>query len=110
MKKFFYFIEFVLIKLFFLILKIIGYESGSNLGCFIGRLLGPIFRSRKLINKNLEQSGVVDKTKYNKIVNKLYGNYGRILAEYPFLKDFRNNKLNKFIEIEGIENLNKIKN
>ena len=98
-KKFFYFIEFVLIKLFFLILKIIGYKSGSNLGCFIGRLLGPIFRSRKLINKNLEQSGVVDKTKYNKIVNKLYGNYGRILAEYPFLKEFRNNKLNNFIEI-----------
>ena len=109
MKKFFYLIEFILIKLFFFILIIIGYKNGSNLGDFIGRLFGPIFRSKKLIENNLEQSGIVDKKNYNKIISKIYGNYGRILAEYPFLKAFRNSKLNKFIEIEGLENLNKIK-
>ncbi len=109
MRKFFYLIEFILIKLFFFILIIIGYKNGSNLGNFIGRLFGPIFRSKKLIENNLEQSGIVDKKNYNKIISKIYGNYGRILAEYPFLKAFRNNKLNKFIEIEGLENLNKIK-
>ena len=109
MRKFFYLIEFILIKLFFFILIIIGYKDGSNLGDFIGRLFGPIFRSKKLIENNLEQSGIVDKKNYNKIISKIYGNYGRILAEYPFLKAFRNNKLNKFIEIDGLENLNKIK-
>ena len=109
MWKFFYLIEFILIKLFFFILIIIGYKNGSNLGDFIGRLFGPIFRSKKLIENNLEQSGIVDKKNYNKIISKIYGNYGRILAEYPFLKAFRNSKLNKFIEIEGLENLNKIK-
>ena len=109
MRKFFYLIEFILIKLFFFILIIIGYKNGSNLGDFIGRLIGPIFRSKKLIENNLEQSGIVDKKNYNKIISKIYGNYGRILAEYPFLKAFRNNKLNKYIEIEGLENLNKIK-
>ena len=109
MRKFFYLIEFILIKLFFFILIIIGYKNGSNLGDFIGRLFGPIFRSKKLIKNNLEQSGIVDKKNYNKIISKIYGNYGRILAEYPFLKAFRNNKLNKFIEIDGLENLNKIK-
>ena len=109
MRKFFYLIEFILIKLFFFILIIIGYKNGSNLGDFIGRLFGPIFRSKKLIENNLEKSGIVDKKNYNKIISKIYGNYGRILAEYPFLKAFRNSKLNKFIEIEGLENLNKIK-
>ena len=109
MRKFFYLIEFILIKLFFFILIIIGYKNGSNLGDFIGRLFGPIFRSKKLIENNLEQSGIVDKKNYNKIISKIYGNYGRILAEYPFLKAFRNNKLKKFIEIDGLENLNKIK-
>ncbi len=109
MRKFFYLIEFILIKLFFFIIIIIGYKNGSNLGDFIGRLFGPIFRSKKLIKNNLEQSGIVDKKNYNKIISKIYGNYGRILAEYPFLKTFRNNKLNKFIEIDGLENLNKIK-
>ena len=109
MRNFFYLIEFILIKFFFFILIIIGYKNGSNLGDFIGRLFGPIFRSKKLIENNLEQSGIVDKKNYNKIISKIYGNYGRILAEYPFLKAFRNNKLNKFIEIDGLENLNKIK-
>ncbi len=109
MRKFFYLIEFILIKLFFFILIIIGYKNGSNLGDFIGRLLGPIFRSKKLIENNLEQSGVLEKKNYKQVISKIYGNYGRILAEYPFLKAFRNNKLNKFIEIDGLENLNKIK-
>ena len=109
MRKFFYLIEFILIKLFFFILIIIGYKNGSNFGDFIGRLFGPIFRSKKLIENNLEQSGIVDRKNYNKIISKIYGNYGRILAEYPFLKAFRNSKLNKFIEIDGLENLNKIK-
>ena len=39
----------------------------------------------------------------------MLGNYGRILAEYPFLKDFRNNNLSKYISIDGIDNLEKIK-
>ena len=109
MKKFFYLIEFILIKIFFFILIIIGYKNGSNLGNFIGRLFGPLFRSKNLIKKNLDQSGIIDKKNYNNIISKIYGNYGRILAEYPFLKKFRNNKLNKYIEIEGAENLEKIK-
>ena len=63
--------------------------------------------SRSIFFKTLSHlQGIVDKKNYNKIISKIYGNYGRILAEYPFLKAFRNNNLNKFIEIEGLENLN----
>ena len=109
MKKILYLIEYILIKLFFLILIFIGYKNGSNLGYFVGRILGPIFRSKKLIKKNLEQSGINISRNHNKIIGKIYGNYGRILAEYPFLEKFRKNKLNKFIEIEGLEHLEKIK-
>ena len=109
MKKILYLIEYILIKLFFLILIFIGYKNGSNLGYFVGRILGPIFRSKKLIKKNLEQSGININRNYDKIIGKIYGNYGRILAEYPFLEKFRKNKLNKFIEIEGLEHLEKIK-
>ena len=38
----------------------------------------------------------------------MWGNYGRILAEYPHLKNFKNGKLKQFINIEGghfLENL-----
>ena len=39
----------------------------------------------------------------------MWGNYGRILSEYMFLKQFRKDKLNKFIKIEGLSHLNEIK-
>ena len=39
----------------------------------------------------------------------MWGNYGRILAEYPFLEKFKNNTFKKYIEIEGINYLEEIK-
>ena len=39
----------------------------------------------------------------------MWGNYGRILSEYVYLKQFRKNNLNQFIEIEGLNYLNEIK-
>ena len=39
----------------------------------------------------------------------MLGNYGRIFAEYPHLKNFRNDNLSKFISIEGKEYLEDIK-
>ena len=44
------------------------------------------------------------------LIQKVLGNYGRIFSEYPHLKNFRNNKLNNYIEVKGIEYLKKIKN
>ena len=110
MKKVIYFLEFVLVKFFFIIFKIIGYRSASSLGFFIGSRFGNIFRTKKSIINNLEKSKILIKYDKNKFAQNVLGNYGRILAEYPFLKDFRSNKLDKFIGIDGIENLEKIKN
>ena len=39
----------------------------------------------------------------------MWNNYGRIFAEYIFIKDFRNGKLASEIQIEGQEILNEIK-
>ena len=39
----------------------------------------------------------------------MWGNYGRILAEYPFIPSFRKKKLENYLKIEGLENLKKLK-
>ena len=109
MKKIIYFIEFLLVEFLFIICKVIGYKSASNLGFFIGKNFGNLFRKRKSIIENLHKSKIVINISDNQFVNNILGNYGRILAEYPFLKDFRKNKLEQFIRIDGIENLDKIK-
>ena len=109
MKKLIYFFEFIFIYIFFIFFKILGYRSSSNLGFIIGKIFGPIFRSKKLIINNLKKSNITLKQTHLKVANNVLGNYGRIFAEYPFLKKFRTNELNKFIDIDGKEYLEKIK-
>ena len=109
MKKIIYFIEFLLVEFLFIVCKAVGYKSASNLGFFIGKNFGNFFRKKKSIIENLHKSKISINISDNQFVNNILGNYGRILAEYPFLKDFRENKLEQFIKIEGIENLDQIK-
>ena len=105
-----YFFEFLFIITFFFIFKIVGYKSSSNLGSIIGKKIGPIFRSNNKILENLNNCkiGSSDKER-QEIIKKMWGNYGRILSEYIYIKEFRKNNLNQFIEIEGLEYLNEIK-
>jgi len=105
-----YFFEFILIIIIFLIFKIIGYKKASNLGEVIGKKIGPFFRSNTKIQNNLENSSIGNSKEDRKlIINSMWGNYGRILSEYIYLKKFRQNNLNQFIEIEGLNYLNEIK-
>ena len=109
MKEIVYFIEFILIKVLFIFFKIIGYKYSSNLGFLIGKIIGPIFRSKKLIIKNLQKANLQKQNNLEKIASDVLGNYGRIFAEYVHLKNFRNDKLEKYISIEGLEHLNNLK-
>jgi len=105
-----YFFEFIFIYILLIIFKIIGYKNASNLGKKIGILFGPLFRSKKKIEDNLKNSNIgVDDLDRKKIIKNMWGNYGRILAEYSFLKKFKNNTFKKYIEIEGINYLEEIK-
>mgnify|MGYP003993631015 FL=1 len=109
MKKIVYFIEFILIKVLFIFFKIIGYKYSSNLGFLIGKIIGPIFRSKKLIIKNLQKANLQKQNNLEKIASNVLGNYGRIFAEYIHLKNFRNDRLKKYISIEGLEHLENLK-
>ena len=106
-----YFFEFVFVYILFFIFKIIGYKNSSNLGEKIGKLFGPFVRSQEKIITNLKESNVgEDDSERKNIIKKMWGNYGRILSEYPFLKKFKDNSFKKYIEIEGVEYLKKINN
>ena len=109
MKRIIYFFEFIVIKFFFIICQLLGYRFSSDLGFYIGKNFGNSFRKKKSIIENLKKSKISIDISENEFAKNVLGNYGRILAEYPFLKDFRNNNLSNYIEIEGIDNLEKIK-
>ena len=110
MKLIRYFFEFIFIITFFFIFKIIGYKNASNLGEIIGKTIGPFFRSNFKIQNNLKKSNIGNSQEDRKIIIKnMWGNYGRILSEYMFLKQFRKNNFNQFLEIKGLDYINEIK-
>ena len=105
-----YFFEFLFILVLFFIFRILGYKLSSNLGAFIGSLCGPLFRSKKKILTNIKKAlPKVDEKNIELIVKKMWKNYGRILSEYVFIKNFRNPIYNKFLTVEGQEILNQLK-
>ncbi len=90
MNKVKYLIQSVGIISLFFIYKILGLNISSKLSGYILLLIGPLFRSNKLSEKNLTRAlPNLTKIEKSKILKTMWFNYGRILSEYVFIKDFR---------------------
>jgi len=106
-----YFFEFISILSLFCIFKIIGLSNASNLGSVLGKYIGPFFRSKNIIKKNIKIGlGNIDNNQVKKIMDGMWSNIGRTIAEYVFLKEFRQDKKNiNYIKINGLNYLEQIK-
>ena len=107
MKSIKYFIQFLFISILFMLFKALGLKLSTTFSKLIFGLLGPFFRSKQIINKNiLKAFPNLNNTEINKISKTMWENYGRILSEYMFMNEFR---LQNKIEVRGQEILDKIK-
>ena len=106
-----YFFEFISVISLFCIFKIIGLRNASNIGGILGKFIGPLFRSKKIIKKNIKIGlGEISEEKKSEIINGMWSNIGRTFAEYVFLKDFKFNRTDfDHMKINGVEHLEKIK-
>ena len=110
MRKIKYFLQFIIIILFFFIFKILGIKLASFLSGKIFQIVGPLFRSKEVINSNIKIAfPKINERDLKKISTSMWNNYGRVFAEYMFIKKFRNGELNKNIILEGEEILQDIK-
>ena len=111
MKYIKYFLQFSFVVIFFSIFRILGPTVSSNLGGKLFEIIGPIFRSKNIIKKNLQIAmNNISNQEINKTSKLMWNNYGRVFAEYMFIKDFRFNRLSSNIQVEGqdiLENLKK---
>ncbi len=109
MKSVKYFLQSFIILSLFLFFKILGLKLSSNISSIIIGLLGPLFRSKKIIKSNiLKAFPNLDQNDIDKISKEMWGNYGRILSEYMFIKKFRGSGLKYKLEVQGQEILEKI--
>ena len=99
-----YFFQAILIYFLFFIGFILGINLSKRLFSFLFCSLGPFFKSRKIILKNLNIfSKNISRLEKNKIIKKMWENYGMTFVEYIYLKSYRNK--NDHIKIYGEENL-----
>jgi KDO2-lipid IV(A) lauroyltransferase len=105
-----YFFQFLFFIFFFFLFKIFGFKISSLIGGKLFETIGPIFRSKELISSNIKKAMPnVDSKDLKKISRLMWNNYGRIFAEYVFIKSFRSGKLNTRISVQGQDILDKIK-
>ena len=110
MKLIKYFFQFLFIIFFFSLFKIFGFKISSKIGGKLFEIIGPIFRSKKLIHTNIKKAFPKNNSvEIKKLTKKMWNNYGRVFAEYMFIKDFRFEKIDSKIEIIGQEVLDEIK-
>jgi len=103
-KFFIYFLQSILIYLFFLLGKIMGLNLSRKVFSWIFCLIGPIFKSNKVIDKNLHifSKNISDDEK-KQITKSMWNNYGKTFIEYIHLNILQ--KESSHIQIKGESNL-----
>ncbi len=99
-----YFFQSLIIYFFYIIGFILGIKLSRKIFSSLFSLIGPFFKSKKIIERNLEiYSDQISEDHKKFITNNMWRNYGMTFIEYIFLKRLRENS-SKII-IEGEENL-----
>ena len=103
-KKIKYFLQSIIFYSFLFIGRIVGLKIGRKLFAFLFSIVGPHFKSKKIIKENLNIFfNNTSRRDENTIINDMWKNYGMTFVEYMFLNFFQKN--NSHINIEGEENL-----
>ena len=99
-----YFFQSIFIYFFFLVGLILRVNISRKLFSFLFMIIGPVVKSKKIINQNLDTfSQEISSIEKKNIINNMWKNYGKTFIEYVFLNNFKNNK--SHIDISGQENL-----
>ena len=99
-----YLLQSLLIFLFLIVGRIVGIVLSRKIFSIIFLFLGPLFKSKKIFEKNLNiYSNNISKNEMDKIFKNMWKNYGMTFIEYIFLNIFRKN--NSHINIINENNL-----
>jgi KDO2-lipid IV(A) lauroyltransferase len=107
-----YFLEFVIVIIFFLIFKVIGLKLSSDFGEILGKYFGPLFRKKTIAKKNiLIAFPDLNENSINEMIERMWKNIGRIFGEYIHINKFsvidQKKKKIVFTNKNNIEILNK---
>jgi len=109
MKYIKYFIQFLFIIFLFILFKLIGLKFSSYLGGKLFQIIGPLFRPNKIIYSNIKRAFPnIKESEIKNLTLNMWDNYGRVFAEYMFIKKLRNEYFKTHISIKGLDVLQDI--
>ena len=98
LKKINYFLQACVVGFFFIFGRILGLNLSRKIFSRLFSLIGPLFKSKKIITLNLSNfSKNISASEKEKIIRNMWNNYGMTFIEYMFLNYFR--KSNEHVEI-----------
>ena len=87
-----YFLQSIIVYFFFLLGRILGLKISRKIFSFLFSIVGPFFKSKKIIEKNLINfSRKVVNVNKKSITKDMWINYGKTFIEYIFLDIFKKN-------------------
>ncbi len=102
-----YFLQSIIIYLFFIIGRLIGLKLSRKLFSYIFSKIAPFFKSKKIIVKNLNIfNDKMNNSEREYIISQMWKNYGMTFIEYMFLGNFR--KEDTHVIISGNKNIQNI--
>tara|TARA_B100001057_G_C22832645_1_gene943976 strand:- start:247 stop:1110 length:864 start_codon:yes stop_codon:yes gene_type:complete len=102
-KKLFYFFQSVIIYMFYFLSKIIGLKLSRIFFSLIFKKIGNLIKSKKIIYNNLNRiKPEISQLEKEKIINKMWSNYGKTFIEYVYLGSFKKKSNHIIIKNRGV--------
>ena len=101
LKEIRYIIEYILVKIFILIFKILKFEKSTKLSIFLIKLIGKRLSVHNLAKDNIQKSlKKLTKKEVGDIIEDMWENLGSIITEYYFINKKPKEEFDKIITLD----------
>jgi KDO2-lipid IV(A) lauroyltransferase len=106
-----YLFEAITVKLLFIIFKSISIDHASSIAGSIARKIGPLLKVSNTAYKNI-RSAMPDlsEAEVQIIITDMWENLGRVFGEFPHIYNLNRDEFERRVKVNGIENLELLKN
>ena len=109
MKKIRYFFEYLLVKFWLWIIKLLGLKLACKFSLKLFTFIGSKLKATKTARNNLAMIfPELNAKEIEKIVLDIWSNLAMVAAETPFLMDMPNEQFHKYVNVIGFENIAKL--
>ncbi len=103
-----YIAEYLVLITIFRIIRLFRMEKAANMAASIAKKVCPLLKLTKVAEDNLKKV-YGEKIDSNRIINKLWDNFGRFIGEFPHIPYLSNQDIDKYVNIRGFENIQLLK-